>query len=69
MHIGVALNKRVVALFGPTDEKKLIPQKDNFIVISSKNCSCRPCLWDKRQTTCDSLKCLNLCTSEFINLI
>ncbi|MBO5947520.1 glycosyltransferase family 9 protein [bacterium] len=59
MHIGVALNKKVVAIFGPTDENKLIPQKENFIVIQN-NCDCRPCLWDKRQTTCEKLDCLKI---------
>lgn len=30
MHIGVALQKPVVALFGPTDEAKLIPMEEPF---------------------------------------
>ena len=69
MHIGVALNKRVVALFGPTDENKLIPQQENFIVIKNSNCTCRPCLWDKRQTTCEKLTCLDIENKHFIDSI
>ncbi len=33
MHIGVALQKPVVALFGPTDESKLIPMQEPFVVL------------------------------------
>ncbi len=69
MHIGVALNKRIIALFGPTDENKLIPNKENFIVIKNNNCPCRPCLWDKRQTTCEKLTCLEISAETFLNII
>lgn len=66
MHIGVALNKKVVAIFGPTDEKKLIPERENFIVVQN-GCDCRPCLWDKRQTTCDELFCLRMKTDDIVS--
>ena len=67
MHIAVALNKKTIAIFGPTDEKKLIPQGNkNFIPITSKSTLCRPCLWDKRQVTCQSLECLNIDINEII---
>ena len=69
MHIGVALNKRVVAFFGPTNEKKLIPDDEKFVVVTNKNCQCRPCLWHKRQTTCDHLDCLKITADEFIEKI
>ena len=59
MHIGVALNKNLVAIFGPTDENKLIPKQNNFKVVKA-DCSCRPCLWEKRQTTCANLDCLKI---------
>jgi len=59
MHIGVALNKNLIAIFGPTDENKLIPKRDNFKVVKAE-CSCRPCLWEKRQTTCETLDCLKI---------
>lgn len=60
MHIGVSVNTKILAIFGPTDEKKLIPQQENFIAITNPNCACRPCLWDKRNTTCEKLDCLNI---------
>ncbi len=69
MHIGVGVGTKTLALFGPTDEKKLIPNNEKYIAIKNKNCSCRPCLWDKRQTTCESLDCLKIDLNEVIKLI
>lgn len=65
MHISIALNKRTIAIFGPTDENKLIP-KDiwHFIPVTAKNISCRPCLWDRCQTTCQNLNCLDIDIDE-----
>lgn len=68
MHIGVGVGTRTLALFGPTDEKKLIPDNEKFVAIKN-NCDCRPCLWDKRQTTCDELKCLKIDLDEVANLV
>ena len=65
MHIGVGLRKPVVALFGPTDEKKLLPMNNElFIAIKNDNLDCRPCLWDKRQTSCEKQDCLNISPDE-----
>ena len=69
MHIGIAVGTRVLAIFGPTDEKKLIPNSDKVIAVTNKNCPCRPCLWEKRSTTCSSLDCLNIATEDFIDKI
>lgn len=69
MHIGVGVGTKTLALFGPTDEKKLIPDDERFIAIKNNACSCRPCLWDKRQTTCDELKCLDINLDDVIKLI
>ncbi len=62
MHIAVGLNKKLISLFGPTDEKKLLPSNNsNFVAVTNKySASCRPCLWDKRQASCERLKCLNI---------
>ena len=68
MHIGVGVGTKTLALFGPTDEKKLIPNDEKFIAIKN-NCDCRPCLWDKRQTTCDELKCLKIDLDEVVKMI
>jgi len=66
MHIGVAVGAKVLAIFGPTDENKLIPENEKFIAIKNPNCQCRPCLWDKRNTTCENLDCLKIDTDEFL---
>ena len=68
MHIAIALNKKTIAIFGPTDENKLMPQDNwKFIPITAKNAPCRPCLWDKRTTTCECLDCLNIDINEIIS--
>ncbi len=62
MHIAVGLNKKLVSLFGPTDEKKLLPaDNNNFVVVTNNdNSNCRPCLWDKRHDSCEKLNCLDI---------
>ena len=57
MHLAIALQAQLVAIFGPTDEKKLVPQDSKYSVIKH-DVPCRPCLWATRNTTCDALDCL-----------
>lgn len=66
LHIAVALGVRTYVIFGSTDDKKLIPQNDMVTAIKA-DCACplRPCLWEKRQTTCEGLSCLDI-TPEHI---
>lgn len=66
LHIAVALGVRTYVIFGSTDDKKLIPQNDMVTAIKA-DCACplRPCLWEKRQTTCEWLSCLDI-TPEHI---
>lgn len=59
MHIGVATNTKTISIFGPTDDELLLPKLGNFIAIKN-DVPCRPCLWTKRQTTCEKLSCLNI---------
>lgn len=68
MHVGVATNTKTVAIFGPTNEKKLIPTSDKFFAIKNDS-DCRPCLWHKRQTTCKELKCLDINIDDIIDAI
>lgn len=68
MHIGVGVNTKTLAIFGPTDEKKLLPQNDKFIAIKT-NCDCRPCLWDKRQTSCEKLDCLKISAQDICSYL
>ncbi len=61
MHIGVGVKTPTVALFGPTDEYKLFPvQNERFLAITVENLHCRPCLWDKRQVSCENPVCLDI---------
>ena len=68
MHIGVATNTRTIAVFGPTDDETLLPKSDNFIALKN-DVDCRPCLWAKRQTTCEKLDCLKIDISKLSQLI
>ena len=70
MHIAVGLNKPVVALFGPTDDKKLLPENNKlFTAVKNDKARCRPCLWKKRQTSCKKLTCLNIEPEKVLNII
>ena len=71
LHIGVALGVKTFVIFGPTDDKKLIPQNEKVTPIKAQNCDCSmyPCLWEKRQTTCESLDCLKITSDEIVNQI
>jgi len=67
MHIAVGTRTQTVAIFGPTDEKKLLPQNDSrFVAITNKHQECRPCLWDVRQTSCEHSLCLNITVDQVI---
>ncbi len=68
LHVASALNVKTYVIFGPTNFKKLIPDNGNVVPIIAKNCSCtlRPCLWEKRHTTCETLDCLNISADEVV---
>lgn len=69
MHIAVGTNTKTAALFMGTDEKKLLPDSERFIAITNKNIDCRPCLWDKRQTSCDTKECLDIKVEDVFEAI
>ena len=58
MHLGVAMGTPLVAIFGPTDEHKLLPPNQPHMRVVQAGTHCRPCLWATRQTTCEALSCL-----------
>ena len=61
LHIAVAVKTKTYVVFGPTDDRKLIPNSPDVITIKqSDNCPLKPCLWERRQTTCEDLICLNI---------
>ncbi len=66
LHVAVAMKTKTYVIFGPTDDKKLIPQSDLVTPIKANdNCPIKPCLWEHRQTTCETLHCLKI-TAESI---
>jgi putative inorganic carbon (hco3(-)) transporter len=70
MHLAVGLGTPVVAIFAPTDEKKLLPPEGNKIGIAARNdLLCRPCLWDDRKTSCDQPVCLDVPVSAVLEKI
>ncbi len=68
LHVAVALGVKTYAIFGPTDDEKLIPPSVTAIKAGD-NCPIKPCLWEKRQTSCQSLDCLKISASDILNAI
>lgn len=70
LHVAVALKTKTYVIFGPTDDKKLIPQSENVVAVKAKdNCPIKPCLWEHRQTTCENLECLKITAQDVADLI
>lgn len=69
MHIGICTNTKTFAIFGPTNEKLLLPPHNNNFNAITNNVECRPCLWNNRQTTCSELKCLDFKIDDIIEQI
>lgn len=70
LHIAVALGVQTYVIFGSTDDKKLIPQSDKVISIKADcDCALRPCLWERRQTTCEELSCLKIPAEKIVETI
>lgn len=66
LHVAVALKTRTYVIFGPTNDKTLIPQSEWVTAIKADDaCSLKPCLWERRLTTCEDLSCLKI-TAEMI---
>lgn len=67
LHIAVALGIKTYVIFGSTDDKKLVPQNENVIPIKADcDCPLQPCLWERRQTTCKELSCLNISAEKIV---
>ena len=70
LHIAVSMKTKTYPIFGPTDDKKLIPQSNLVVPIKADdNCPIKPCLWEKRQTTCETLQCLKITAENVQNII
>ena len=69
MHIAVALGKKLVAFFGPTDPKKLLPNDPRFLPVHVENLKCRPCLFDTRKESCSKPECLEVTPEMMLSKI
>lgn len=68
LHIAVAMKTKTYVIFGPTDDKKLIPQSELVTPIKAHdNCPIKPCLWKHRQTTCENLDCLKITPEDIVS--
>lgn len=70
LHIAVAVKTKTYVVFGPTDDKKLIPQSPDVIAVKADDsCPQKPCLWERRQTTCENLICLEIEPYRMVDMI
>jgi ADP-heptose:LPS heptosyltransferase len=63
LHLAIALGKPTVAIFGPTDEEKLLPNPQwvpSVKAVTVEGLACRPCLWAVRQQNCETSDCLRV---------
>ena len=59
LHIAVGMSTKTFVFFGSTDYKKLIPNSDKITpILNDFECPLKPCLWEKRQKSCEELGCL-----------
>lgn len=70
LHIAAALGVKTYVIFGPTNDKTLIPEGRNIVAIKSYDqCPIKPCLWEKRQTTCEKLDCLDIPVTKIAEIV
>lgn len=70
LHVAVALKTQTYVIFGSTDDKKLIPQSNKVVPIKANDsCQLKPCLWERRMTTCDSLDCLKISAEDIVKAV
>lgn len=70
LHIAVALGIKVYPIFGPTDDKSLVPQIPQVIPIKANDkCDLKPCLWGRRMTTCEKLDCLKITPAQIVETV
>ncbi|MBO6272817.1 glycosyltransferase family 9 protein [bacterium] len=70
LHIAVAMGVKTYPFFGSTDDKKLVPQNNMVVPLKAHdNCPLKPCLWERRMTSCEELSCLKYDFSEVARII
>ncbi|MBQ2984309.1 MAG: glycosyltransferase family 9 protein [Candidatus Gastranaerophilales bacterium] len=68
LHVAVCVNVPTFAIFGPTNDLKLIPKRENITLIKN-DVNCRPCLWHKRAFNCETSECLDINPSLILDKI
>ena len=70
LHVAVALHTKTYVIFGPTDVNALIPKTDSVVpIMANDKCELKPCLWARRQTTCEKLSCLKITASQIAETV
>lgn len=70
LHVAVALHTKTYVIFGPTDVNALIPQNDMVVpIMANDKCDLKPCLWARRQTTCEKLSCLKITATQIADTV
>lgn len=64
MHLACAVGTPVVALFGPTNERKWGPRGAQDVIIALDDCDCRPCEYLSEMPDCAHRRCLLEITPE-----
>jgi len=70
LHVAVSLGVKTYVIFGPTDVEALIPKSENVVpILADDNCKLKPCLWARRQTTCQNLDCLKISAEKIAKTV
>lgn len=70
LHVAVALGVKTYVIFGPTDDKALVPKTSQVVTIKADDtCELKPCLWARRMTTCQNLDCLKILPSKIADIV
>jgi len=70
LHVAVGVGAKTYVIFGPTSYKTLIPKCDNIIpILADDNCPLKPCLWQRRMSSCDKLDCLDIKPEHIANVV
>jgi ADP-heptose:LPS heptosyltransferase len=70
LHVAVSLGVKTYAIFGPTDVDALIPKTPGVVpIMANDNCELKPCLWARRQTTCEKLDCLKISPEQIVKTV
>jgi ADP-heptose:LPS heptosyltransferase len=73
MHLSIALKRPTLAFFGPTDPQLLVPPPTDaqglIQTVFRTELACRPCLWQTRQSNCESSDCLKVSVKSMLKAV